>query len=67
VSRHRKLARVLIGSATVLVLLVAGLFAFFPLLVGSSLAPLTLPEPSTAAGTSASSIDGALQSSHTPG
>jgi hypothetical protein len=49
-SGHRRLAWVLIGLATVLVLLVAGLFAFFPLLVGSPLAPLTLPEPSTAAG-----------------
>ena len=30
-SGHRRLAWVLIGLATVLVLLVAGLFAFFPL------------------------------------
>ena len=57
-SRHRRLTRVVAGFAIVLALLVAAVFAFFPLLVGSAPAPLTLPTPGTAAGSGSSTLDG---------
>ena len=57
-SRHRRLTRLLAGFAIVLALLAAGVFAFFPMLVGSAPAPLTLPAPGTAGGPAVTTVDG---------
>src|ERR1035437_1875772 len=57
--RHRWLRWVIAGVATMLVLVVAGLFAFIHFFGGPTPAPLTLPNlPASAAGVSSSSSNG---------